>query len=156
MIQTIIKYLQDILAQSGVTGHQILYVFIAAVCNSIMDVTKDHWATSPFSKLHPWTLIYKFFLWDSWRNKYTRRDPESGRWKVLIFGLWVMVPVQFTDAWHFFKMAMVMILCWAIAPNFVGWCILGIAWNVPFDVMYNVVLVSKTYTTGLFSKIFNK
>ena len=83
----------------------MLCVGIAAICNAVMDVTQFHFEKSIFSSLNPkW--------WNgsiSWKNKYIDGEWKNGRVK----WLWGIInkPVQLTDAFHFFKMLMVIFMC---------------------------------------------
>jgi tryptophan-rich sensory protein len=102
--------------------------------------------------------------WNSsqgWRNKYINRDPKNGRVK-WYFGL--DKPVQLTDAWHHFKMWMIIFICVSITLvvmnppimltltdnwldyviNFIGqlW-IMGGVWNKTFTIFYHTLLIKK-------------
>lgn len=145
-----------------ITVSDIVLVACAGICNSIMDTVRDKWGQSKLTLFHPWTLIYKFFLSDGWKNKYFERDPIKGRWKVKIFGIWVPVPVQLTDSWHFFKAIMIVLFCVAICfkswqdfkdlERYYSLAILGLAWNVPFNTFYNLILRTKEYRSGIWKK----
>lgn len=120
---------------------------LAAICDAIIDTSVQHYSTSIFSKLNP-------LWWDgmiSWRNKYVDGDYKKGfvKW---YFGL--NKPVQLTDAFHFFKMWMIILICSAIAlyspipfiakygwvsfPIMIG--VFGTIWNCTFSLFYNKIL----------------
>lgn len=136
----------------------ILLLFsISAACNSIMDTVDHHYATSVFSK-----IVSNKLWWNSdqgWKNKYIDRDPKKGRVK---WFLNINKPVQLTDAWHFFKMLMIIFAAASIALAcinpyaifildvhyslniIVHMLILGIVWNLTFSIFYNRILVIST------------
>ena len=136
----------------------VFFLFLASVCNSIVDTVDHHQSISVFSKLkNP-------MWWNSdqgWRNKYIDRDPKNGRVK-WYFGL--NKPVQLTDSWHFFKMWMIIFICTSISLlilnpvlivrltdgwlncvfNFVGQLgIMGIVWNKTFTLFYHKIWLIK-------------
>jgi hypothetical protein len=114
----------------------ILFVALAAICNSIMDTVENETIhSSIFSGSKP-SFWYKRVSW-----KYART----------IFNYKL-------DAWHLFKSAMIILLCaaaisyhyfpvfryeliwkskWACAADAM---IFGIAWNFPFNLFYNKIL----------------
>ena len=132
----------------------IIFIILASICNAIMDITSFHFSISIFNKLNPgvwWPTI-------SWKNKYEDFDPKIGRAK------WgkVLVPVQITDAWHFFKMLLIIFICTSIVtydfefiimlntaiglaiPLKLVWIealgIYGTLWNVTFSLFYDKIL----------------
>lgn len=120
---------------------------LAACCNAVMDTADHHYSTSILS-------TFKHKLWwnaeQSWRNKYIDGDPKKGRVK----WFWgINKPVQLTDAWHLFKMLMIIFTAAAILTfphqltSFCGYVIwfiiLGIVWNSIFSLMYDAVLKKK-------------
>ena len=127
----------------------LVLISLAAMCNAIMDKVDHHYYRSVFSNM-------KNPLWwnqvEGWKNKYVDRDPEKGRVKWL-WGL-INKPVQLTDAWHFFKMWMVIFMCSAVVTaSITAWyenpkwysCIIllitfGFVWNSTFNVFYNKLL----------------
>ena len=138
----------------------ILFFAASGICNSIMDTLDHHQSTSIFSK-------FKNQMWwnfhQGWRNKYIDRDPKKGR--VKLFNTNINKPVQLTDAWHFFKMWMIIfgatsITLAASSPytlylvNFgndwnyllnsiIHMVILGLAWNLPFSLFYDKIWIMK-------------
>ena len=127
-----------------------ILIFLAAICDAIMDTSVDHYSTSIFN-----TPKLNAKWWNgasSWMNKYINGNPNSGlvKW---YFGL--NKPVQLTDAFHFFKMWMIIFICGAIAFYHpitalvqYGWFIypitilvLGTIWNLTFSLFYNKILI---------------
>lgn len=117
----------------------ILFVILASICNSVMDVSSFHYDNSIFNKLNR-----KF--WDgsiSWKNKYIDYDKGDKRRKK-IFGLF-NYPVQLTDSWHLFKSLMIVFLITSIVlykPLFgqlIDFISMGILWNLTFNFFYNVI-----------------
>ena len=121
-----------------------IFMALASICNSVMDTLDHHQSTSIFSK-------FKNPLWwnsdQGWRNKYIDRDPKKGRvkwfWKI-------NKPVQITDAWHFFKMLMIVFMCGAASISFTkpGYWIIyfiafGLIWNNTFSLFYKRILIIK-------------
>jgi hypothetical protein len=114
-----------------------------------MDTSVHHYSTSKFKKLNP-------YFWDgeiSWRNKYVNGDPSQGRVK---WFLGINKPVQITDAFHLFKMFMIIFICLSIitfdkCAVLVG-CefslisflmalgVYGVIWNTTFSLFYNKIL----------------
>ena len=124
----------------------LLLVALAAACNAVMDVLSFHYKQSIFTKSNPqwWNPAI------SWKNKYVS-DTYSGvnisiRRK-LYFGSLFMInyPVFLTDAWHFFKSLMIVLLGFAIVLYnpvinvFVDIILVGLAWNLTFNVLYDKV-----------------
>ncbi len=124
-----------------------IFLILASTCNAIMDTSVHHYDSSIFTN-------YNMLWWDgaiSWKNKYVDGDPEKGRIK-WFFG--INKPVQLTDAFHFFKMFMIIFICLAIVCGvfsnlerewyvflllFIGY---GITWNVVFSRFYDKILIS--------------
>lgn len=137
---------------------------LAAICNAVMDVSKFHWHKSIFSKgsFQGLTVfgyqVFKREWWDgtiSWMNKYVDLDFRKGFKKVKIPALKVKgrsitkeseitKPVQLTDAFHYFKMLMVLFLCWAISDSFLEFIIYSTIWIQVFNLFYNKVLKINT------------
>ena len=115
----------------------LVFLSLAAICNSVIDTVSFHYEKS---------IFYNLFLrewWDSrisWNNKYNT-DSTRKKW------LWGLInkPVQFTDAFHFFKMLMIMFIVIAIV-TYKGmelWYYLPlsyIAWNGTFVLFYKYLL----------------
>jgi hypothetical protein len=135
----------------GQTMISILFFILAAISNSIMDVTQFHFYESVFNngtfKLNWWSGV------SSWKNKYVDREVANGRRKVM--GSAINYPVQLTDAFHFFKMLMIVFLALAVITfdaNLIKftnmqWLNLLIAlvaygtlWNCTFSLFYNKIL----------------
>jgi len=118
----------------------LIFLSLSAICNAIMDTVSFHYEKSIFYKLsnHKW--------WNpkiSWNNKYNQ-DSTRKKW------LWGLInkPVQVTDAFHFFKMLMIMFIVIAIV-TYKGmnlWYYLPlsyIAWNGTFVLFYKYLLKKK-------------
>lgn len=139
----------------------IILMFIAALCNAIMDKVDHHFSKSIFNRIKS----PKWRLWfnenDGWKNKYVDRDPNKGRVKWKIFGIEFNKPVQLTDAWHFFKMLMIFAISMIPSYNLcemevflvnidqfnyvlnllLYWTIFGTTWNITFyRIFYNGIL----------------
>lgn len=122
----------------------LIFLILAAICNAVMDVTQFHYEKSIFKKINRW-------WWDgtiSWRNKYIDLNPLNGRIKIKNTN--INYPVQLTDAFHFFKMLMVVFNCLSIITfvncsyTFLSFIILlliyGTVWNMTFSLFYNKIL----------------
>jgi len=133
-------------------GLAALFIALAAACNAVMDKTTHHFGSSIFKNLNP-------HIWNAnvaWRGKYVNGDPTQGRVTISILGFTFNKPVQFVDAWHFFKMWMVFFLClavvsitgltttdWAWYNHYMLWVGLGMTWNVSFVSLYVYIFKSK-------------
>ena len=128
----------------------IILWLLAAVCNALMDVLSHHFEQSIFYRKNP-------YIWNpvhSWKNKYNGRDPKLGR-RRFFYGLLVVHPA-FTDAWHFAKSLMIVLItgcvvmgC-AISSEPARWyelilefVLLGLLWNTTFTFFYDVVFRKK-------------
>lgn len=128
----------------------MLFFSLAAICNAIMDTSVHHYSSSIFTK-------FKNRLWwdgeISWRNKYVGGIPENGRVK----WFWSLnKPVQLTDAFHFFKMLMIIFIVITIITfdkclvfvdcktHLISFLIVltvyGFIWNGSFSLFYNKIL----------------
>jgi hypothetical protein len=114
---------------------------LAAICNAVMDISSHHFSESALRSFNP-------MWWNaevSWKNKYVDGDPKLGRRKI-----WrkINYPVQLTDAWHFFKTLMIVLLALSVlsfSGEITGYFIVdlliyGFAWNLPFNLFYNRIL----------------
>lgn len=82
----------------------LIFVFLAAVCNAVMDVITYRFDTSIFSKV----VRLKWFIDPkvSWRNKYKNEDPSQGA----NFPFSTSVLCAITDLWHLIKNIMLVLL----------------------------------------------
>lgn len=103
--------------------NSFLFIFIAAICNSMMDNVGHHWYKSIFKRLD-----VKFF------------NPNvSWEYAKQIYGYKV-------DFWHLCKSSMIIFLCLAIIyykPLFGGlidFILMGLVWNGTFNLFYNHIL----------------
>lgn len=146
----------------------IILVFLAAMSNAIMDTISHHWEKSIFryTKNSPegWGFLnlkwWYIFHMESWKNKYISPYPpyeKRKKWNFYLFK--INKPVQFCDAWHFLKS--LMIFCLIALPFFyegmfhmfgnkpwniaIDYMILGLVWNLTFNLFYNKLLIRKTY-----------
>ncbi len=118
----------------------LVLVMLAAICNAVMDVTQFHFYRSIFNK-EPFSVSW----WNgdiSWRNKYKNGDIKQGR---------TNIPVWFTDAFHFFKSLMILLLTLAVISYetmfnpLIDLFMLGLAWNTFFSLFYKHILKTETY-----------
>lgn len=161
----------------------LVFVILASICNSIMDVVSFHYYNSLFHRKN-----FNIWWWNpeySWRNKYIDRVFSNGRVKLFykyanrpfrfkMLLKWKDVkklisfsftkgpkvydpeycinisvnPVQFSDAWHFFKMLMIIFNSLSVSCAFfdtlpyilLGSLVIGIVWNTVFSLFWNKVL----------------
>jgi hypothetical protein len=140
----------------------LVFIILASICNAVMDVISHHYYTSIFAE-------YNKYWWNpyySWKNKYINGEPMQGRVKisdVFNFPKWVIrlvgdfnYPVQFTDAWHLFKMFMIIFIVLSIVTfdlnsvigkyihNPIVFILLiasyGLCWNLTFTLFYKHLL----------------
>jgi len=117
----------------------LLFFALAAMCNSIMDNTKDHFYKSIFN-----SPKFDQNWWNtetSWKNKYIDRSINKGVDK--------SKPIFLTDSWHYFKFLMVVLLALSAATfdiKFLWWefpliiISYGIVWIAVFNFFYNKIL----------------
>jgi hypothetical protein len=118
-----------------------LLIFLAAFCNSIMDKVDHHFSTSIFSNIKSKKLRLWFNEDKGWLNKYVDRDYSKGRIKWEIFGVKFNKPVQISDAWHFFKMWMIIFICLIPAINFIyPPIIIVFVSNIKLNLIINVLI----------------
>lgn len=139
----------------------IIFLAMAAVCNAIMDICAHKFNSSIFTK-HPKKIKKdSWYRWwngyYSWRNKYNNDDPYYGRRK--LWNTQVKYPVQLTDAWHLFKMLMIIFIVLSIVTydahfyikysnmQLESWITLlieiiiyGVTWNTTFSLFYHRIL----------------
>jgi hypothetical protein len=130
----------------------LLFIVLAAICNAIMDKTQFHYHRSIF-----YSMGLDRYWWNgaiSWRNKYVDHDVTRGRRKLLESH--INYPVQLTDAFHFFKMLMIIFVCCSIITfnpcdafvncsmgilNFsIILLVYGIFWNTTFSLFFKHIL----------------
>ena len=115
----------------------LIFLSLAAICNAVMDIIAHHFWDSIFFRqpnLKWWNSKI------SWNNKYNA-DNTRKKW---LWGL-IKKPVQITDAWHFFKMIMIIFIIIAIVTydGMELWYYLPlsyIAWNGTFVLFYKYFL----------------
>lgn len=128
----------------------LLLVALAAICNAVMDVISFHYKQSIFTKFNPqwWNPAI------SWKNKYvdySKFAEYTGKVsklekRIFILNLFsIKYPTFLTDAWHFFKSLMIVLLGFAIVLYnpiiniYVDIILVGIVWNLIFNVFYNKI-----------------
>ena len=135
----------------------LIAFLLASICNSIMDTVSHHHPRSIFKN-------YEKGFWsdaeiESWKNKYVDWDGGNHSYKkVKILFFSVTLHPAFTDAWHFFKSLMIVLICISIVSFkmivvydlnssfltlLVTFVIYGIVWNCGFNVFYNHILKTK-------------
>ncbi len=127
----------------------LVCIMLAAICNAIMDTSTHHYNVSKLRTLNP-----KWWNGEiSWRNKYIDGDVNKGRVK---WFLGLNKPVQLTDAFHLFKMLMIIFICISIITfdacfvligchyHWYSFLIMlgiyGFSWNIIFSLFYNKIL----------------
>ena len=132
----------------------LIFLMLAAICNAIMDTSVHHYSTSILNEYNP-------IWWDgsiSWKNKYIDGDFTKGRIKWFKY---INKPVQLTDAFHFFKMLMIIFICLSIITfdkcsilvnceyhlftSLIVLSLYGLIWNVTFSFIYKILRIEKTY-----------
>ena len=128
----------------------ILYC-LSGICDAVMDTCSDHYSISIFKKMNP-------NIWNkniSWVNKYNNDNPANGLKTITFLGIVINYPVQFTDAWHFFKMIkellIILAIIVAVSINIdfntlfiLGYFItLSVLRNVCFNLLYHKILLNK-------------
>lgn len=127
----------------------LILIVLAAIANAVMDAIAHH------NSLKRWG---RWWSQEGWVNKYKPRPddypmwlnwyvPENYRFK-FPFG-WMVV---FTDAWHFFKLLMLLFWSGAVIAAYYTepfiniWVQLGLmypVWNGTFIIWYKYILVKK-------------
>ncbi len=99
----------------------LLFIALAALCNSIMDVTMFRYSNSIFYTDNP--------FWKTWWSDRAKR-------------FWI---VQLNDAWHFFKMWMIVFFILAVVFYkpiyifYIDFWVYGLIWNVVFNLFFDVI-----------------
>lgn len=86
-----------------ITLVSLLLILLNGFYDSIIDTVHHHWGVSVFRDIKN-RRLFKFFHKDGWKNKYVDGVRPLVRKKFSIDGVRFNVPVQITDAFHFFKM----------------------------------------------------
>jgi hypothetical protein len=121
----------------------LIFVFLAAICNAIMDVITYRFDLSIFSKL----VRLKWYIDPSvsWRNKYKNGDPNQGP----IFPFSTSILCAITDLWHLTKSIMLVLLyvgitCYVPIINPVLDVILYyIVFGVTFELFWSILFIIK-------------
>lgn len=133
----------------------LIFFALAGMCNAIMDTLDHHHDKSIFSKFKRNTMWWNFH--EGWRNKYIDRDPKKGRVK------WIgniNKPVQITDAWHFFKMLMIVFAAASVViallnPHVMYLVKFSDSWNYIANVILHM-LVMGSVRNLTFSLFYNR
>lgn len=132
----------------------LIFIILASICNAIMDTVLYHHDRSIFKEYKTGFWSDTYFV--SWKNKYVDGDPKKGRVK----WFWIInKPVQLTDAFHFFKMLMIIFICLSIITfdrcTLLFVCeynvftflltlgVYGFLWNIYFSLFFDRILKSK-------------
>jgi hypothetical protein len=121
----------------------LIFVFLAAICNAIMDVITYRFNSSIFSKF----VQLKWYIDPSvsWRNKYKNGDPNQGS----IFPFSTSILCAITDLWHLTKSIMLVLLyvgitCYVSIINPVLDVILYyIVFGVTFELFWSILFIIK-------------
>jgi hypothetical protein len=118
---------------------------ISGALNASEDIIKDKWHISIFRNFER----FKWFKYDSWKNKYTfekNKIIDRVKWDFILFK--INKPVQLTDWWHFSKMIRLIFMFSAI----------GIASTLSLNVNQAILLViiCGTLRNIIFSFFYNK
>lgn len=121
----------------------LIFIFLAATSNAVMDNIKDHWYKSRLN-----TLNGQFWNPEiAGKNKYINYDGDTAEGKKPRLKKILFFDQPFTDAWHTFKSLMIVFLCFAVVSykRMVNWyvdiLIIGITWNLIFNLFYNLILI---------------
>ncbi len=115
----------------------LIAIILAAVCNAVMDTTTHHYGNSIFRR-------FPINYWNperSWQNKYHEETWEL-RFKFPF--AWI---ANFLDAWHLFKMLMLIFIFIAIMfykPTLAWYweaAIFYVAWNGTFELFYQKIFI---------------
>jgi hypothetical protein len=119
----------------------LILLFIAGICNAIMDVLDFHYNTSIFFNCNNQQWINPSI---SWKNKWKNGDPTQGEKFLGSSTVFVFI----TDLWHFCKFLMLLLMISAIvlySPIIIWWIDLIIFYCV-FTLTFEI----------FYSKVFNK
>ena len=130
------------------------------ICRAIHNTLIHHWSISIFTN----ERLFKSYWWNpnySWQNKYKNGTVKYGYRKLF----WkINYPIQLTDAWHLFNtfeiffhlFAVITALYLKVEVKSIKDVILfgiyvGLAYNIPFNIFYNWLLIrNKTLKTCLY------
>lgn len=120
----------------------LILIFVAALCNAIMDVLDFKFNASIFSLCKNQSWIDPSISWkNKWKNgDYTQGEKFFGSSTFLVF---------VTDLWHFSKFMMLLLIMCAIVfykPIVNVWVdilILYCVFTITFEILYSKVFVKK-------------
>jgi hypothetical protein len=121
----------------------LIFVFLAAICNAIMDVITYRFNSSIFSKL----VHLKWYIDPSvsWRNKYKNGDPNQGP----VFPFSTSILCAITDLWHLTKSIMLVLLyvgitCYVpIIHPVLDVILYYIVFGVTFELFWSILFIIK-------------
>ena len=121
----------------------LIFVFLAAICNAIMDVITYRFNLSIFSKL----VQLKWYIDPSvsWRNKYKNGDPNQGP----VFPFSTSILCAITDLWHLTKSIMLVLLyvgitCYVpIIHPVLDVILYYIVFGVTFELFWSILFIIK-------------
>ena len=112
----------------------ILLISIAAISNAVMDILKDRFKDSVFSKFNEQ-------FWNpakSYLNKYIEGDKDKGRkYPSFISGF----TDTFSDSWHIFKFILILCIVLIASNSFIEFILYFSLWGIIFKVFYTKLLI---------------
>lgn len=132
----------------------LLFLILASICNAVMDVCSYKFSKSVFNnsdiKFKLFGFPFKRFFDPSWRQLNKEKTFKLLFWTV-------KQPLQFCDGWHFPKMLMIGFIIIAIIlyhpiltftniwilNRLMDFVLYSVAWNVTFNVFYDIYLIRK-------------
>lgn len=114
----------------------MIFIIIAGILNSIMDVIQFKWSSSIFNKIRNPTLIKYMNPSLSWKNKWKddlKTERFIGSSTVFVF---------ITDFWHLLKMLMIVMIALSIVNYNPIYCTLVdiliyyLLFTIPFQITY--------------------
>jgi hypothetical protein len=129
----------------------IFFSLLSGFSSAIMDKICFHWNKSIFNIEKPTTRLHHFILYFfadhynvGWKNKY---NEDGSRKKISFFKIGINIPVQFCDAWHFFKSIKIisLIMCGFFIVNtnvlavLLSLLIIGIVYNCTFNISFKYI-----------------
>lgn len=120
----------------------IIFIFLAGICNSIMDTLSFRYNTSIFANT-------KHTQWFnpaiSWKNKWKNGDHTQGE----RFPGSSTIFVALTDAWHFSKTIMITFICLAIITytpivnTYIDFFILYLTFTITFELFFSKIFIKR-------------
>lgn len=120
----------------------LLFIFLAGLCNSVMDVLLFRFDSSIFSKFNKDSWFNPIL---SWKNKWNNGDSTQGEKFIGSSTLFVAL----TDGWHFFKLLMILLICASvtfyepIVNKYIDIVLLYLTFTITFELFYSKFLIKK-------------